>query len=334
MKAPILALLVAATSLPAIGQPAPHPCQLEADTKERTECLLRAFPALPPATAAAIPSGQPRPSDRTTDNPEHAPRLYLHSSATVTDFGTMDLGEDGAQFAASRSGGDTAAVVDAGALMVFPAFNRQGWQPFAYASWSRDEAADDPSDVRTVGLGLRGFFSRGPTSGPGQRDNLRIYTTANLAQRTDLYGDSDATQLGVKLSFLTLNWADPLPGTPGFVPHLGWVLEHRDAGGGATTDGTWSSLYLGSTFSYRLPGDTLKGFGLTALVRWFGDVASPGDNDRRSDGFGKIKLTYDLYENASSIAKPAIFLARQAGDDILSGTSKAKTTFGLQLTVR
>lgn len=345
MKALVLSLSVAATSLATFAQSTPpHPCQLKTDANERTECLLKAFPAVSasgpaapavaaPAPAAAAAAAEPRFSRIEADDPKRT-KLYVHSSATVTDFGALDLGEDGAQFAGSRSDGDTAAVVDLGALVVFKAFNTQGWQAFAYGSWARDEAADEPSDLRTAGVGVRGFFSLFDTSGPGQRKNPRIYVTGNIAQRWDLYGDTDATQLGLKLNFLTIDLAEPPPGIPGFIPHVGWLLENRDAGGAATTDGTWSSLYLGTTFTYRLPGETLKGLSVTGLVRWFGDVTAPGDNDRRHDGFGKIKLTYDLYQDARSIAQPSLFLARQAGEDFLSGTSKAKTTFGLQIAIR
>ena len=132
---------------------------------------------------------------------------------------------------------------------------------------------------------------------------------------------------------MKLNWAEPLPGSVGFIPHLGVVLERRDAGGGSTTDGTWSSTYVGSKFSYKLPVGGLKGFGLTALARWYGDLSVPDGNEKRRAWFGKLKATYDLYENKTSTVKPTLFVSRQAGTDVLSGTTKAKTQFGIQVTI-
>lgn len=281
MKRAITAAALAAMSLAAYGQSAVHKCQLIADTQQRAACLLEAFPAVAPEPAAPTP---PAAAAAAATN-EHGPMLYLRNSASVTEFGKLDLGDDGAQFSGTRSGGKTVAAADLGAVVTFPATSVHGWQPFAYGAWTRDESSDPKSDKRTLGLGVQGAINLGEPTGP-QRDNLYIYTTANLARRVDVYGPDDATQLGVRFDFLKLNWAHPLPGTVGFVPHAGVVLEHRDGGGGTTTDGRWSSVYVGSKFTYKLPVDGLKGFGFTALARWYGDLSVPDGNDKRRARFG------------------------------------------------
>ena len=321
---------LAAASFAAYGQTAVHPCQLEAEAAVRTACLLKAFPAVAPATPT--PAAPGATSSETEDKKRHGPTVYLHNSANVTDFGKLDLGDDGAQFSGTRSGGKTLSAVDLGAVVVFSAINARGWQPFAYAAWSREEAPDETSDKRTIGLGIQGDVTPGDTTGR-QHDDLKIYMSANLARRVDIHGPNDATQLGMKLDFVKANWAAPLPGVLGFIPHVGFVVEHRDAGNGATSDGTWSTVYAGSKFVYKLPIANLKGFGFTGLARWHGDVSAPGDNDKRHGWFGKLKATYDLYRDASSSVKPSLYVSRQAGTDFLSGTSKAKTQFGLQLTI-
>jgi hypothetical protein len=325
--------LLASAAMPlwVCAQTAIHPCQLIENAKDRGACLLKAFPPVSAAIAApATTAAAPAPEKST---PVHGPTLYVHSSADVTDFGALDLGDNGAQFSGTRAGGKTATSVDVGGVLVFPAWSSNAWQPFVYGSWSRDtSSADDKSDKRTLGAGVQGWYNTGSHVGP-QRGNLYIYTSATLARRADVYGADDAVQLGLKFDFVKLNWAQPGPGVIGFIPHVGLLAERRDAGGGATTDGNWSSLYAGSRFSYQVPVAGLQGVTLSALARASTDLSAPGGNDRRHLRFGKLKASYDLFKDKDATVKPSLFVSRQAGTDILSGTNKAKTQFGLQLTI-
>lgn len=270
---------------------------------------------------------QPKEAPKVEQRP--AVRWKVRDSGTVSPVGAADIGSKAGQFQIGDSDGKNFTTAKVGIVGVGRAINRpggffDGWEPFFGLSWDRDTSAKVPKDLRQYVVGITGQVFAPPPGGTtamptvrfGYRDEKKAHTSGGFAN--------------LHVDIIHLPWVTSPEGpglnAPAFVPFLGVLTRASNASPGATTDGTYTGLYLGAKYELKL-GAIVERLSASAQAQYFKEVAAPGANDKLRMRYVSVGLKYDLVDpKATSGWVPSLSLTHQHGTDPVSGEGPAKKT--------
>jgi hypothetical protein len=244
-------------------------------------------------------------------------RVMIRDSAAMIDYGALKLGTKGTSISLVRNDGKDATVVKAGVIAIFRPIT-DSLQPFMALSWNRDATKASPEDIRDFSAGL---------IGPLWDSTRTVLATWQLSRRTDIHGPSTGNIARAHFDYIDTQWVSGL-GLGGFtfVPQFGLILSNR-GNGGAITDGTWKSGYLGFSLGRTFAINEQK-FSVNLLMRKLHDFSVPNGNSERNDKYTNLSVDYFLVDPDTKGATwlPSLFLSRSVGTDSLSGVTQANKT--------
>jgi hypothetical protein len=190
------------------------------------------------------------------------------------------------------------------------------------AAWTRDSPPKNPKDIRDFSIGLNGSLWN------IKEPRWTIDLTPRLIRRINIveHSQSNIAQLHGDVIILPIASAvKSLDNTYQFIPQFGVLNENRI--NSKNDAGVWRGGYTGFQSTVFLNGIRPR-LSLKIQYQYFWDFAAPSGNVRRSDGYGKIALSYDLVDpdDKSLQVYPSISLAREVGINPVSGINQVNTT--------
>lgn len=280
-------------------------------------------------TAAKLREEENKIADQNQPHPTGSFKLAVRetSSSVATSKG-QTLGDKGASVSLQRKDGKDASVAKVALFGYGPAYLQGRVQPFVGASWLRDGASANKTDIRDLTVGSVGPLWQTP--GAGEID-FTLLSTFQLTHREDMYGTNDGNLARAHFDLVWTTLAGGSLGGFSIVPQVA-ALWHRRSGG-AATDGTWRSFYAGFVIAKPFAVGQ-QHFKASLLARKLYDTGVPAGNSERRDSYLNLSLDYLFFdpEDKKAALQPSLFVTREVGTDFLSGVAKAnKTTAGFRL---